>query len=512
MSAPAANPSQRARNPRILIVTPEITYLPEGMGNMANAMRAKAGGLADVSASLVSALFDLGADVHVALPHYRRMFHIDVGHLISEELRKYKSKLPDTRIHLAEDRLFYYRDQVYNAYTHDDWRVALAFQREVINNIIPRVAPDLIHCNDWMTGLVPAMARRLNIPCLFTLHNIHTSNLTMERIEESGIDAAEFWDYLYFKSPPGSYEWARANDPVDLLCSGVFAAHYINTVSPTFLDEIVNGQHSLIPANLRYEVSQKRAHGCAAGILNAPDPSYDPRTDGALARTYTEHDHAEGKRANKAQLQERLGLIEDPNAPLLFWPSRLDPVQKGPQLLTHILYDVVSAYAGRNLQVVLVANGAYQAHFHDIVRFHGLERRVAVCDFDEALSRLAYAASDFLLMPSSFEPCGLPQMVGAIYGSLPVVYDTGGLHDTVVPLDAGAGTGNGFVFQVLDSPGLRWAIDQAMAFHALPADVRAAQVRRVMVDGIRAFNHDVTARRYFDIYEAMLNRPLINPY
>ncbi|HSH68832.1 MAG TPA: glycogen/starch synthase, partial [Deferrisomatales bacterium] len=99
-----------ARNPRILVVTPEITYLPEGMGNLANRMSARAGGLADVSASLVAALFDLGADVHVALPHYRRMFNIDIGRLISDELRVYQGKLPQDRIHLAEDRIFYYRD------------------------------------------------------------------------------------------------------------------------------------------------------------------------------------------------------------------------------------------------------------------------------------------------------------------------------------------------------------------------------------------------------------------
>ena len=104
-----------ARNPRILIVTPEITYLPDGMGNATNHMRAKAGGLADVSASLVSALFELGADVHVALPHYRRMFNVDVGRLINDELRIYKRVLPDSRIHLAQDRIFYYQSEVYSS-------------------------------------------------------------------------------------------------------------------------------------------------------------------------------------------------------------------------------------------------------------------------------------------------------------------------------------------------------------------------------------------------------------
>ena len=149
----------KKKNPTILVVTPEITYLPAGMGNMANRMTAKAGGLADVSASLVSALFELGADVHVALPYYRKMFHMDVGNLVERELLVYKSVLPESRIHLAHDRLFYYRDRVYSGDNQVNPRIALAFQREVINNIIPVVRPDLVHCNDWMTGLVPAAAR-----------------------------------------------------------------------------------------------------------------------------------------------------------------------------------------------------------------------------------------------------------------------------------------------------------------------------------------------------------------
>jgi starch synthase len=504
---------QQQKNPRILICTPEITYLPTGMGNMANAMHIKAGGLADVSASLVSALYELGADVHVALPHYRRMFNIDVGRLINRELLQYKSKLPDDRIHLAEDRLFYYREEVYDSYSTDnDTRFALAFQREVINNIITRVQPDLIHCNDWMTGLIPAAARRLGIPCLFTAHNIHTHELTLERIEDCGIDAAEFWNHLYYKWPTGSYEDTRWSNPVDLLASGIFSSHFINTVSPTFLSEIVDGRHDVIPPNIRHEVSQKKLAGCAFGVLNAPDPSYNPATDEHLPVQYDASSHVEGKRACKRNMQERLGLELNPDAPIFFWPSRLDPVQKGPQLLSDILHDVVSRYWHEGLQVVFVANGAYQMHFHDIVRMHGIEARVAVCDFDESMSCLGYAASDFMLMPSRFEPCGLPQMISTIYGSLPIVYDTGGLHDTVEPLDVVADTGTGFVFAVHDTIGLNWAIDRAMDFHRLPEAVKARQLSRIMSYGKDTFNHNVTARHYFDMYESMINRPLINSY
>jgi starch synthase len=503
---------RQRKNPRILIVTPEITYLPEGMGNMANRMTAKAGGLADVSSSLVSALFELGADVHVALPHYRRMFHIDAGKLINEELRVYMNKLPRARIHLAEDRCFYYRDAVYADDVWTNQKVALAFQREVINNIIPSVDPDLIHCNDWMTGLVPAAARRLGIPSLFTVHNIHTHNLTLAQVEDAGIDAAEFWKYLFYKNTPWSYEESRNHNTVDLLASGVFGAHFINTVSPTFLTEVCKGEHDFVPANIRYEMLQKSKNECAAGILNAPDPANDPETDEFLPQHYTADTHVEGKRANKIAFQERVGLKVDPDAPIFFWPSRLDPVQKGCQLLSDILYEIVSSYWKDNLQVAIVANGSYQGVFHDIVQRHDFGDRVAVCDFGEPLSRHGYAASDFMLIPSRFEPCGLPQMVSSIYGSLPIARDTGGLHDTVTHLDMQKDEGNGFLFETYDDPGLRWAVGEAMTFFRQPADVKATQIARVMRESKNRFNHQVTAQSYFDIYEKMLNRPIVKEF
>ncbi|OGV61799.1 MAG: glycogen synthase [Lentisphaerae bacterium RIFOXYC12_FULL_60_16] len=498
--------------PRILIVTPEITYLPQGMGNMANVLTAKAGGLADVSAALVSALFDLGADVHVALPHYRRMFAIDVGRLINDELRMFRSRLPNTRIHLAEDRVFYYRNSVYG-YDHvENPKIALAFQREVINNILPEVQPDLIHCNDWMTGLIPAMARRMNIPCLMTVHNIHTYDSTLSAIEDSGVDAAVFWKYLYFKRVPSNYEESRDSNLVDLLASGIFGSHFINTVSPTFLHEVVDGRHDFVPPQIRQEMAQKLKAGCAFGILNAPDPSFDPARDTNLAATYTADTHIDGKLANKLAFQERAGLRRDPHAPIFFWPSRLDPIQKGCQLLTDILYRVISRYWKDNLQVALVANGPYQKHFRDILRHHDFYGRVAVCDFDEGLSHLAYAASDFCLMPSRFEPCGLPQMISALYGTLTVAHDTGGLHDTVHHLDVSKDRGNGFVFETYDSNGLSWAMDQAMAFYHLPAEVRRVQLARVMRESATEFNHGVAAKRYIDMYEQMLQRPLVQPF
>ena len=498
------------RKPRILIVTPEITYLPQGMGNMTNRLSAKAGGLADVSASLVSALYELGADVHVALPHYRKMFHVDIGGFINDELLIYKSKLPDDRIHLAEDRIFYYQDRVYSQSEGTDLKIALAFQREVINNIIPRVKPDLIHCNDWMTGLIPGEARMLGIPSLFTFHNIHTLKTTLAQIEDAGIDAAEFWSNLFYSWPPENYWESRDGNQIDLLCSGVFASHFINTVSPTFLKEIVDNQHSFVPGNIQHEVAQKYHAGCAAGILNAPDPSAHPEKDDYLIARYNADNHAKAKAKNKRHLQEHLGLEINPDAPLFFWPSRLDPVQKGCQLLADILYHVVDKYWNEGLQIAFIANGAYQQVFHDIVNHHGIHNRVAICNFDEGLSHIGFAASDFLLMPSLFEPCGLPQMISCMYGTLPVVRNTGGLHDSIQHLDLKKGTGNGFVFDDYDAGGLLWGMDQAMAFHRLPKAAHATQTKRIMREAEERFNHSVTAQAYIEIYQQMLNRPLVD--
>ena len=122
---------------------------------------------------------------------------------------------------------------------------------------------------------------------------------------------------------------------------------------------------------------------------------------------------------------------------------------------------------------------------------------------------LGFAASDYTLMPSLFEPCGLPQMQAPIYGSLAVAHNTGGLHDTVETLDWGASRGNGFVFDTYDSGGLFWAMDRAMDFFHAPADVREREISRVMTESLARFNHEACAREYIKLYEQMLDRPLV---
>ena len=496
-------------NPRVLMVTPEVTYLPKGMKQNTDSLNAKAGGLADVSAALISALYNQGADVHVALPDYRSIFNGNLSPFIQRESSTIRNSVPDERIHLAQDRAFFYLNHIYSGSEFENVKISLAFQREVINNIVPKVQPDLIHCNDWMTALIPAMARQLGIPCLFTVHNIHTVKCTLSEIEDRGIDGASFWQNLFYEYLPSNYENTRNSIPVDFLASGVFAAHFVNTVSPKFLKEMVEGRHGFVKNCMQQELANKYNAGCALGILNAPDPSYHPSIDEVQPCMYTSTNHVLGKKTNKRIFQKNLGLIQDPQAPIFFWPSRLDPVQKGCQLLADILYDVVARYWKENLEIVFVADGKFQRHFKDIVRLHNLSGRVAICGFNDRLARQAYGASDFVLMPSSFEPCGLPQMIGSLYGALPVAHDTGGIHDTVTHLDVSKDTGNGFLFKTFDSGGLSWAIDQAMQFYMMSPGIKKRQIRRIMIESAATFNHQVTAQQYIDIYEKMLRRPLV---
>jgi len=495
--------------PRILIVTPEITYLPVEMGQTATVVSAKAGGMADVLASLVSQMCRVGLDVHVAMPNYRRIFEQSLSSISA--VRGCDCGVPacDCQLHLAEDRDFYYKDRIYSPSLSQATHDSLVFQREVIHQIIPEVKPDLIHCNDWMTSLIPAVAKSRGIQSLFTLHNVDGRTVTLENIEGCGIDAAEFWDKLYYTWMPESYEHTRSRIPVHLLASAIFAADHVNTVSPSFLDEIVDGKHPQFSHAVRSEIRHKYAAGCAHGILNAPDPSYDPANDPTLPFHFDSKNCCKGKASNKAILQNGLGLDIDPDAPLIFWPSRLDPFQKGPELLARILHRTISDYWQSGLQFVFVADGPHQKWFHKITSDFSLHRRISVRNFDERLSRLAYAGADFMLMPSLYEPCGLSQMIGMIYGTLPIVHATGGLADTVRHLDANDSTGNGFRFEHHDTNGLRWAIDQALAFYALPEKTRLREIRRIMRESADEFGHAPLASRYMDLYETILARELL---
>ena len=483
---------RKPRRPRILIVTPELNG-SSFLGRNGNAAPcAKAGGLADISTLLVDELSARGIDVRVAMPHFRNLFPENNAAL-------------SRRLHLCHDREFFYRRSVYDGTQESNRRAALAFQREVIHNILPRVKPDIVHCHDWMTALVPAAAKKMGIRSLFTIHNLHDERMTLSEIEDRGIDAAPFWEHLHYSRFPSSYEESRGSNAVNLLASGIHAADHVNTVSPTFMQEMMEGRHPK-GWGIMDVLHGKQHHGAANGIINAPDPSYNPRTDSRIVETYDGATHRKAKAVQKLALQKALGLEQDAEAPMLFWPSRLDPTQKGCGLLSDILYRLVSDYWGLGLQVVFVADGPFRGNFEGIADFHRLRHRIAVHGFNETLSRQGYAASDFTLVPSAYEPCGLAQMVALKYGSLPIVHRTGGLRDTVSHLDAAQHTGNGFVFENHNPEGLRWAIDEAIRFHIRPAAEREREISRIITESAASFSAEKTAEEYIKIYENLSGR------
>jgi starch synthase len=452
----------------------------------------KAGGMADANALLFDGLCESGATVHLALPDFRTILGPE-------------SAACSRRLHLCKDREFSYRRSVYEGDADSNLRAALAFQRDVIHYVLPQLRPDLVHCHDWMTGLIPAAARKMGIPSVFTLHNLHDECASLEHIEDRGIDAAGFWKHLYFRNYPGCYETARhEHNAVSMLASGILAADEMNTVSESFLAELVSGRHGA-PGCVADAAWRKLDAGCAHGIPNSLPASCSPERDTSLPQSYDASSHVAGKRANKRKLQQMLGLELDEDAPMLFWPSRLDPMQKGCQLLAEILYQVVSDYWALGLQVVFVADGPFRMYFEGIARHHQLEHRIAVRGFERNLSRLGYASADYILMPSAYEPCGLAQMVGLRYGSLPIVHATGGLRDTVKPLAPDGASGNGFVFEFHDTQGLRWAIDEAMRFRIRPAAEREAVVARIMTEAAESFTPAGMIDRYLALYRKLLN-------
>lgn len=254
------------------MVTPEVAYLPHQLGAGSECISAKAGGLGDVSAALIDELQHRGIDVHVALPNYREFFDECLSKTLQEGEGVMRPVLPEDRLHLAEDHAIARRQIIYSGEGDENIRFALSFQREVINNIMPRAAPDVVHCHDWMTGLVPAAAKTMGIPSLFSVHNIHTMDILLTELEERGIDPTPFWQQLYYRDMPGDYAQTKGGNPLDPLVSGAFAADTVSVVSPTFLTEIISGVHDFIPPHFRDVLLSKWEAGMSKGIINAPPP------------------------------------------------------------------------------------------------------------------------------------------------------------------------------------------------------------------------------------------------
>jgi glycogen synthase len=234
-------------------------------------------------------------------------------------------------------------------------------------------------------------------------------------------------------------------------------------------------------------------------------PTADPRVDPLIQRKYDVRNMVRGKQVNKLRFQEEMKLHAEPKAPLFFWPHRLVSPQKGVELMLAAIPSIIRDWP--EAQFAIVANGQLDHVSASRRLMSAFPGKVAYHPFSRELSQLGKAGSDFILCPSLYEPCGIPQVEGPRYGTLPIVRKTGGLADTVEPLTPS--TGNGFVFRDYQVAALVEAIREALAFYARPLRTRARIVRRVMRESAERFTIARTVDQYIDLYQEILEKKVV---
>jgi len=458
------------------------------------------GGLAEVAGSLPKALRRRVVGARVVMPLYDS---------IPQELREGMTFLTHIVVPVAWRRQYcgvfearvgnvvyylldnqYYFKRGFRLYGHYDDGERFAFFSRAVLEILPHLGgwrPDIIHCNDWQTALIPIYQTIYygkeefyqGIRTVFTIHNIEYQG-------KYGMDI--LGDVFGLGDCHKSL--VEHDGCVNLMKGGIECADVVTTVSPAYAEEILTPKYAHGLDTILRERDFK-----LEGILNGIDTeSYDPAADPAIAAPYSAQ-QPEGKAVCKVGLQALFALEPDPRAPLMGIVSRLVS-QKGIDLLRAKLDELLG---GSNAQLVVLGTGEaqYEAYFHELAqRFPG---RVGVkIDFVPALSRQIYAGCDLFLMPSKSEPCGIAQMIALRYGAIPVVRETGGLKDTIQ--DSGLGGGNGFTFAGYDAGDLLHAIRRTLRGYADEAGWRVLMRRAMECD----FGWGKSAGAYIKLYRELL--------
>ncbi len=470
----------------------------------------KTGGLADVSGSLPPALAALGEEVRLVLPAYRSVLDRlrrqlkNVASLtlpgLKEPVAILEARLPETKIPVWLVHSPIHFDRVgapYAASNGRDWndnpnRFA-TFCRVVTELACDRAGlqwrPDVVHCNDWQSGLVPALlALETTRPAtIFTIHNL----------AYQGQFPAEVFDELALPEALWTMHGVEFYGQLSFIKGGLACADWITTVSPTYAAEIRTAQFGYgLEGLLSHRATRLR------GILNGCDYRvWDPRQDSLLPQNF-DRDNLSGKAANKQALQQHFALPTQAEVPLIGLVGRLVE-QKGIDLVIQALPELLE-----RAQVALVGTGdaKAEAQLRQLAeRYPG--RLGLFLGYDEALAHLVEAGADLFLMPSRFEPCGLNQLYSLRYGTLPVVRRTGGLADTVVdatPANLENGSATGFVFDTASAAAMGQAVHRALDLW--PDSERWQQLMRTGM--AQDFSWEQSARDYQALYrEAIAARP-----
>ncbi|MCX7841688.1 MAG: glycogen synthase GlgA [Clostridia bacterium] len=464
---------------------------------------AKTGGLADVSGSLPKYLNKLGADIRVVIPKYRSIpvqyldkaeplasFIVNVGwrHQPCNVLRvEHEGVL----FYLLENSYYFDRDGLYG---HYDQAEQFTFFSRAVLELLPQIGfkPDIIHCNDWQTGVVSLLLSAQYkskdyfsyIKTIFTIHNLKYQGVFPKETLNDLLGLG--WEYF-------TVEKVEFYDQVNFMKAGLVYSDVITTVSKTYANEI---KYDFFGENLS-DVIRRRSNDLY-GIINGIDfEANDPATDSRLFANY-DSENINGKYINKSMLQESLGLPVDKDIPVIGIISRLVD-HKGFDLIACVLDEILS----ENIQLVVLGSGDYA--FEEMFR-HASARypQKVSCNikYDATLAQRIFAGSDMLLMPSLFEPCGLTQLFGLRYGAIPIVRETGGLKDTIQSYNEFNGEGNGFSFANYNAHDMLYTIRRAIAFYHNP-DIWSMLVRRAMkLD----YSWDKSAREYLKLYENLCKR------
>jgi starch synthase len=461
---------------------------------------AKTGGLADAVAGLSDALCASGHDVRVLLPRYahlpapRGTRHTVEG--VGGPFRLTELE-PDQKAEHAGRRRTRPRvfvvdlgdltgDVIYTGDARDAGRFLRLSAAAAAFGSAKAWRPDVLHCHDWHTALVPVFQRlppRSTARSVLTLHNVGYQGIFAASVfAEHGFAALE-------QVLPAD---ARASGDTNFLRAGLRAADRVTTVSPTYADEIRLPEFGMGLEDVLGERS-----GDLVGILNGVDYSvWSPEHDPFLPQRYDAKDLAP-KRRLKKRLLGRLKLVPDVDAPLVGVVSRL-VAQKGIDLLAAVMPALLQ---DTNASFAVLGNGdaAISGELRGLVDAY--RTRVAFIEgYDEALAHEIFAASDLTVVPSRYEPCGLTQMYALRYGSIPVVRATGGLADTIQHFDATTGLGNGSVFRDADPQGVAWGVRTALGWYA-DQDLWSQLVRNAMAAD---FSWPLQVPHYEELYRSML--------